>query len=93
VGDPVSHCSVGSSTFSWSIARAGCTATTPKREAAAAETKAVRDISAFNAVVVHPDLEADGANAEQHATRVDRRAMIFMVYGGLELPTRTRERE
>jgi hypothetical protein len=86
VGDPVSHCSVGSSMFSWSMAKAGCcceaTVATPKTDAAAAETKAMRDISAFRAVAA-PALEEedeDGAKAEQHAASVDRRTMIFMAF-------------
>jgi hypothetical protein len=51
---------------------------TPKTDAADAEMNAMRDISAFSAVV-DPALETDGANAEQHATSVDRMAKIFIV--------------
>ena len=52
VGFPVSHCSVGSLTFSWSMVPAEAIAGTPNTAAAAAPMKAFLDISAFKAAEV-----------------------------------------
>ena len=69
VGFPVSHCSVGSFTFSWSMAMAGPATAAPKTTAAAVERKALRDCSADSAckAVDTLGLETDGAKAAETA--------------------------